>query len=76
VTGVDVAFDLDADGVAATVAVESTGQTGVEMEALNGVTRALLTVWDMVKSAEKDDAGQYPDTRIRNVRVETKQKGE
>jgi len=34
------------------------------MEALTGVTVALLTVWDMVKSAEKDPDGQYPVTRI------------
>jgi cyclic pyranopterin phosphate synthase len=72
VTGVDTRFEFEDDGVVARVSVTSTGKTGVEMEALNGVTRALLTVWDMVKSAEKDDEGQYPGTRIEDVRVEEK----
>jgi len=72
VTGVDTEFEFDEDGIAARISVTSTGKTGVEMEALNGVTRALLTVWDMVKSAEKDDEGQYPETRIEDVRVEEK----
>ena len=76
IDGVTVDFEIEEDGVTSTVEVSSTGQTGVEMEALNGVTRALLTVWDMVKSAEKDDGGQYPDTRISDVRVEQKIKGE
>jgi cyclic pyranopterin phosphate synthase len=56
------------------VRVKSTGKTGVEMEALVGVSIALLTVWDMVKSAEKDDAGQYPVTCIQNIRVVEKRK--
>ncbi|NLV09105.1 cyclic pyranopterin monophosphate synthase MoaC [Halomicrobium sp. HM KBTZ05] len=75
IDGVTVDFEVREDGVESSVEVSSTGQTGVEMEALNGVTRALLTVWDMVKSAEKDDDGQYPDTRISDVRVEAKVKG-
>jgi cyclic pyranopterin phosphate synthase len=74
VTGVDTEFEFDGDGIVARVQVTSTGKTGVEMEALNGVTRALLTVWDMVKSAEKDEDGQYPETRIEDVRVEEKVK--
>jgi cyclic pyranopterin phosphate synthase len=36
---------------------------------------ALLTVWDMVKSAEKDKDGQYPLTRIEEIRVLEKKKG-
>jgi len=59
----------------ATVRVKSTGKTGVEMEALVGVSVALLTVWDMVKSAEKDDIGQYPVTCIQDIRVIEKRKG-
>jgi len=58
-----------------TVVVKMTGRTGVEMEALTGVSVALLTVWDMVKSAEKDAHGQYPVTRITDVRVVEKKKG-
>ena len=57
------------------VRVKSTGKTGVEMEALVGVSIALLTVWDMVKSAEKDAAGQYPVTCIQDIRVIEKRKG-
>jgi len=66
----------DGEGfIEATVRVKSTGKTGVEMEALVGVTIALLTVWDMVKSAEKDKTGQYPVTRIEEIRVIEKRKG-
>jgi cyclic pyranopterin phosphate synthase len=66
----------DGDGfIEARVRVKSTGKTGVEMEALVGVSVALLTVWDMVKSAEKDEAGQYPVTCIQDIRVVEKRKG-
>jgi len=49
--------------------VSANYKTGVEMEALVGVTTSLLNVWDMVKYLEKDDSGQYPDTVIKNIRV-------
>ncbi len=66
----------EGDGyIEATAGVKSHGKTGVEMEALNGVSVALLTVWDMVKSAEKDENGQYPVTRIGDIRVVEKRKG-
>jgi cyclic pyranopterin phosphate synthase len=58
-----------------TVHVKSLGKTGVEMEALTGASIALLTIWDMVKSAEKDKDGQYPATRISEIRVLEKRKG-
>ncbi len=58
-----------------TVRVKSLGKTGVEMEALTGASIALLTIWDMVKSAEKDRDGQYPATRISELRVLEKRKG-
>ncbi|MFP4188501.1 MAG: cyclic pyranopterin monophosphate synthase MoaC [Halobacteriales archaeon] len=76
VTGIDTSFEFEDTAVVARVEVTSTGKTGVEMEALNGVTRALLTVWDMVKSAEKNDDGEYPETRIEDVRVEEKVKSQ
>jgi len=67
----------EGDGyIEATVTTKSTGKTGVEMEALTGVSVALLTVWDMVKSAEKDEHGQYPVTRIEEICVVEKKKGE
>lgn len=66
----------EGDGyIEATARVKTYGKTGVEMEALTGVSVALLTVWDMVKSAEKDENGQYPVTRIDNVHVVEKLKG-
>jgi len=74
ISGVDVELSSGNDHVSIRVVVKSYGKTGVEMEALNGVSRGLLTVWDMVKSVEKDEDGQYPDTRITDVRVEEKVK--
>jgi len=75
ITGTDVNFKLEKEGVRVSVEVRSTGQTGVEMEALVGVASALLTVWDMVKGFEKDEAGQYPTTSIEDIRVLRKVKG-
>lgn len=74
VTGIDVRFDMGEDSITATVEVSSFGKTGVEMEALHGVSVALLTIWDMVKSAEKDVSGNYPSTEINNIRVIEKTK--
>jgi len=75
ITGTDVIFKSEKQGIRVEVEVKSTGQTGVEMEALVGVTGALLTIWDMVKSLEKDEAGQYPTTSIEDIRVLKKVKG-
>lgn len=67
----------EGDGyIEAIAGVKSYGKTGVEMEALTGVSVALLTIWDMVKSAEKDEDGQYPVTRIEEIRVVEKRKGQ
>jgi cyclic pyranopterin phosphate synthase len=76
ITNVETDFDLGEDRVALEVAVETTGKTGCEMEALEGVTTGLNVVWDMVKAAEKSADGRYPDTAIRNVRVVEKTKTE
>jgi cyclic pyranopterin phosphate synthase len=46
------------------------------MEALCGVNAGLLCAWDMLKSVEKDSEGQYPDSRINNVHVLKKSKGD
>ena len=75
ITGLDVFFDLEGGRVRATVTVTSVGKTGVEMEALTGVGVALLNVWDMVKYLEKDEAGNYPETEIEEIRVLQKRKG-
>ena len=75
ITGASAEFDVRRDRVVATCEASATYKTGVEMEALYGVAVALLTIWDMVKSLEKDAAGQYPTARIQNVRVLSKRKG-
>ena len=74
ITNVDTEFDVGEERIELAVAVETTGQTGCEMEALEGVTTGLNVVWDMVKAVEKDETGNYPDTRIENVRVLEKEK--
>jgi len=61
--------------IEARCAVSAQARTGVEMEALIGVSVALNTIWDMVKYLEKDDQGQYPDTRITDIKVLSKTKG-
>ena len=45
------------------------------MEALAGASKAMLTIWDMVKYLEKDEEGQYPNTRISELIVTEKRKG-
>lgn len=74
ITGVDTEVALEDSAVRVKVKVTSVGRTGVEMEALTGASVALLTIWDMVKSLEKDEHGQYPDTSIEYIRVEEKVK--
>ena len=76
ITNVETDFDLGTDRIALAVAVETTGKTGCEMEALEGVTTGLDVVWDMVKAAEKDADGGYPETRISGIEVVEKTKRE
>jgi cyclic pyranopterin phosphate synthase len=56
VEGIDVAFTPDESrgAVEVTVAVKSTGRTGVEMEALCGAAAACLTIYDMLKYTGTD----------------------
>jgi len=53
-----VAVDLTPDdtlpGVRIETTVKTTGQTGVEMEALTAASAAALTVYDMLKAVQKD----------------------
>lgn len=74
ITGVDTEISLEDSAVRVLVRVTSLGRTGVEMEALTGASVALLTIWDMVKSLEKDEHGCYPDTSIEYIRLEEKLK--
>jgi cyclic pyranopterin phosphate synthase len=67
---VNVFFDIsDGSYLEVRCLVSAQARTGVEMEALVGVTAALNTIWDMVKYLEKDKNGQYPDTKISEIRV-------
>lgn len=50
---VDLVLDPDLPGVQITATVKTTGQTGVEMEALTAVSTAALTVYDMTKAVDK-----------------------
>jgi cyclic pyranopterin phosphate synthase len=72
---VSVTFEIHADHVTALCAVKAQARTGVEMESLVGVTMALNTIWDMVKYLEKDAEGQYPATKITDIKVVKKEKG-
>ncbi len=74
-TGVDISFEFGKDYIEATCEVRAYYKTGVEMEALTGVSVALLTIWDMVKAVEKDENGQYPFTSIEDIHVVEKVKG-
>ena len=52
-TQVEVKVEAADDGMSVTARVRTTGQTGVEMEALTAVSVACLTIYDMLKAAEK-----------------------
>lgn len=67
-----VALDLVPDealpGIRITATVSTSGKTGVEMEALTAVSVACLTVYDMLKAAEKS-------MRIEGIRLLQKSGG-
>ncbi|WP_299023659.1 cyclic pyranopterin monophosphate synthase MoaC [uncultured Sulfitobacter sp.] len=50
---VDLLPDADLPGIRITATVKTTGQTGVEMEALTAASVAALTVYDMSKAVDK-----------------------
>jgi cyclic pyranopterin phosphate synthase len=49
---IEVSLDVGEDAVEITSVVETTAQTGVEMEALTAVSVAALTVYDMAKAID------------------------
>ena len=73
-TGIEIDFKVDTHEITCTCTVNTIGKTGVEMEAITGVSVCLLTIWDMVKAVEKDEDGQYPNTRISEIKVIKKEK--
>ncbi|WP_294263727.1 cyclic pyranopterin monophosphate synthase MoaC [uncultured Sphingomonas sp.] len=52
-TSVEVGLSVEDDGVAVTATAATTGQTGVEMEAMVAASTALLTLYDMAKAIDK-----------------------
>ena len=50
---VDFEIKEETNEIQASCTVRTTGKTGVEMEALTGVSVALLTVYDMCKAVDK-----------------------
>lgn len=58
----------DGNGLHVTATVKTTGQTGVEMEALTAVSVSCLTIYDMVKAVDKT-------MRIGDVRLREKSGG-
>lgn len=65
---VDCVLDESLPGVRVTTEVKVSGQTGVEMEALTAASIACLTIYDMVKAADRD-------MRIEGIRLRTKSGG-
>ena len=65
---VELEPDHELPGFRIEATVKTTGQTGVEMEALTAVSTAALTVYDMVKAVEKS-------MEIRNIRLILKEGG-
>lgn len=53
-TGVDVRFSVESEGVGVEAECRCTGETGVEMEALTAVSMAALTIYDMLKAHQRD----------------------
>src|SRR6266403_3389314 len=50
---VKIDIDITGDGAEVKCTAQTIAQTGVEMEALTGVTVALLTIYDMCKAVDK-----------------------
>ncbi len=53
-SGVDINFSYEADGIAIVSEARCKGETGVEMEALVAASTAALTIYDMCKSHQRD----------------------
>ena len=73
--GCKVDWTWEGTSLRCTVHVSAHYKTGIEMEALTGVSAGLLCVLDMVKSYEKDEQGQYPDATITDLKILEKRKG-
>ncbi|RZN62966.1 cyclic pyranopterin monophosphate synthase MoaC [Methanonatronarchaeum sp. AMET6-2] len=74
ITDITIEFKTTKNKIKARSEVKTIGKTGVEMEAIHGVTTSLLTILDMVKSSEKNSEGQYPETQINQIEITKKTK--
>ena len=63
-SSVKVDFDFTSDSILISATAKTTGQTGVEMEALTAVTVAALTLHDMIKAV--DAAATMTDIQLRD----------
>jgi cyclic pyranopterin phosphate synthase len=69
-TGIDLRFEYDElrSAILIEAEVKTSGQTGVEMEALTAISAAALTIYDMVKAVDRN-------MRIGNIRLTYKSGG-
>jgi cyclic pyranopterin phosphate synthase len=67
ITHADVAIDVRDEGCEIVAVVETTAQTGVEMEALTAAALAALTIYDMAKAVD-------PEMALTELRVREKTK--
>ena len=74
--GCKIDWSWEGNSLRCTVNVSAHYKTGIEMEALTGVSAGLLCALDMVKSFEKDLNGQYPNTMISDIVIVEKIKGD
>ena len=72
IEGCKVDWNFEGRNLRCTVEVSAHYRTGVEMEALVGVSAGLLCVFDMIKSFEKNNLGQYPEAQIKEIKVLSK----
>ncbi len=73
--GCKVDWEWEETSLRCTVHVSAHYKTGIEMEAITGVSAGLLCVLDMIKSFEKDENGQYPNAKITDLHIAEKRKG-
>lgn len=68
IAGITVELEVTAEAVEIAATVNTTGPTGVEMEALTAVSVAALTIYDMLKAVDRG-------MRIEAIRVVSKSGG-
>lgn len=68
ISGCEMSFEINEEGISITATASTVGQTGIEMEALTAVSIAALTVYDMCKAVDKG-------MKIENIRLVKKTGG-